>query len=362
MENFIGKDGFYWWLGVVEDTNDPIKLGRCRVRIFGWHTDNLEELPTNQLPWASPCISPNNANTSSVPLVGDYVFGFFTDSESAQAPVLLGVLPGIPSVAANSNRGFSSGSHYPLNEPTTSRLYRNEKISQTVIGQHDDSLDLNVPTAVGSTWNEPKSAYATVPPNNNVIETPGGHVFEMDDTPGAKRIQLAHEVGSFFEIAPDGSKVTKVVGKNYEVYLSDNNIHVKGTCNITVDGNTNIYAKQDANIKVDGNSNWTVGGDMNMQIAGKFIASATEFNLTGPIEHTGNHHTTGNMIIDGFERVGLGITTGIKGIGNITAVGNIDLEGSINATGDVVGSGISLRTHTHSGVQPGGGNTGQPNS
>jgi phage baseplate assembly protein gpV len=68
------------------------------------------------------------------------------------------------------------------------------------------------------------------------------------------------------------------------------------------------------------------------------------------------------MIIDGFERVGLGITTGIKGIGNITAVGNIDLEGSINATGDVVGSGISLRTHTHSGVQPGGGNTGQPNS
>ena len=39
-----------WWSGVVEDRDDPEKLGRCRVRIFGWHTDDVQLLPTNVLP------------------------------------------------------------------------------------------------------------------------------------------------------------------------------------------------------------------------------------------------------------------------------------------------------------------------
>ena len=33
--NFLGMDGFYWWLGVVENRNDPLKIGRVQVRIFG---------------------------------------------------------------------------------------------------------------------------------------------------------------------------------------------------------------------------------------------------------------------------------------------------------------------------------------
>ena len=37
METFFGKQGFIWWQGVVEDIEDPLKLGRCRVRIFGFH-------------------------------------------------------------------------------------------------------------------------------------------------------------------------------------------------------------------------------------------------------------------------------------------------------------------------------------
>ena len=41
FENFIGKDGFIWWLGVVERRDDPLKLGRHKVRIFGWHTDEI---------------------------------------------------------------------------------------------------------------------------------------------------------------------------------------------------------------------------------------------------------------------------------------------------------------------------------
>ena len=27
---------FYWWIGVVEDRDDPFRMGRCRVRIIGY--------------------------------------------------------------------------------------------------------------------------------------------------------------------------------------------------------------------------------------------------------------------------------------------------------------------------------------
>lgn len=40
--------------------------------------------------------------------------------------------------------------------------------------------------------------------------------------------------------------------------------------------------------------------------------------------------------------------------------GDITATGFITADGDVVGSGVSLATHTHSGVTTGGGNTGPP--
>ena len=48
--NFLGKNNFIWFNGVVEDRNDPQKLGRLRVRCVGIHTDNKDELPTADLP------------------------------------------------------------------------------------------------------------------------------------------------------------------------------------------------------------------------------------------------------------------------------------------------------------------------
>lgn len=46
-------------------------------------------------------------------------------------------------------------------------------------------------------------------------------------------------------------------------------------------------------------------------------------------------------------------TQGMRGQG-----GN---EGTAIITGDVIADGISLKNHTHNGVEPGGGNTGTPN-
>ena len=83
--NFMGLDGFAWWFGVVENRKDPLLLGRCQVRIHGWHTENLMQIPTQDLPWAHP-IMPLSTNTSTVSSAkeGDMVFGF-TDNHTTLA-------------------------------------------------------------------------------------------------------------------------------------------------------------------------------------------------------------------------------------------------------------------------------------
>lgn len=96
-KNFAGRNGYIWWTGVVEDRKDPLKTGRVRVRIIGWHPEKLTELPTEQLPWAIVLLPTSGAKSFSGPKEGDWVHGHFLDGESAQQPVVVGVYPGMVS-------------------------------------------------------------------------------------------------------------------------------------------------------------------------------------------------------------------------------------------------------------------------
>ena len=59
-----GRNGFVWWIGIVESRNDPLKLGRCQVRIGGgWHSDNRLKVPTKDLPWATACLPIDRKST-----------------------------------------------------------------------------------------------------------------------------------------------------------------------------------------------------------------------------------------------------------------------------------------------------------
>jgi predicted chitinase len=101
-DNIFARDGFYWWIGVVEDRNDPEKIGRCRVRILGYHIDNKEVLPTGDLPWAVPMQPITSAGISGKgsapigPLEGSWVIGFFMDGKDKQQPMILGTMGGLP--------------------------------------------------------------------------------------------------------------------------------------------------------------------------------------------------------------------------------------------------------------------------
>ena len=111
-QDFMGKEGFVWWYGVVEDRKDPLYLGRVKVRCIGFHTDDKSEIPTDDLPWAQVILPITSAAMSGIGqsptgiVEGTHVFGFFRDSHEAQEPVVLGTCIGIPSTIANRRRGF----------------------------------------------------------------------------------------------------------------------------------------------------------------------------------------------------------------------------------------------------------------
>jgi hypothetical protein len=296
-KNFIGLEGFIWWIGVVEDRQDPEQLGRVRVRCFGWHTEEKDKIPTDQLPWAHPVIPVNNPNTYT-PKEGDMVFGFFIDGNSAQNPAIMGVLPGKPEKKPDYQKGFSdpginlskrpnkpndSSEQYPkskyIKEQTTNRLSRG-KTDATVIATRKKNLKKNITSVGGVTWNEPNPAFNPTYPYNNALETESGHALEFDDSPGQERVHLAHRKGSFIEIDKDGNRVEKVVKDNYTLVMGSDYVFVSGKCSVTVDG--------DCNLKVGGNLNIGAGGDVRIKGKKVFIesTSTTDFKIGGEAKIT----------------------------------------------------------------------------
>jgi hypothetical protein len=331
--NFLGHDGFGWWVGVIENRMDPLNLGRCQVRIKGLHTEQKETLETSSLPWSQILFPVNSSFTTPTTVKeGDMVIGFFMDGDAAQFPIIFGTFHGIPEESAKSNQGFndprtekqlkssprkpkkieyktdgsgaaiteaSTASSYPnrLDEPTTSRLARNETISETIIATKKSSV-AKAKTAGGGSWTEPETKYDTKYPYNQVTSTESGHYFELDDTPGAERIHLYHRSGTFTETHPDGSQVDKVVKDKYSIVMKDDHVYVMGDCSVTVQGNAKVYVQKDCNLQVDGDLDFNVKGDWNASVSGDWNTkiSGTSTHTTGG---TAKHTSGGDTIIKG---------------------------------------------------------------
>jgi hypothetical protein len=276
MRNFIGRNGFTWFVGVVEDRNDPIKLGRVRVRCFGWHTEDKDQIPTDKLPWAMMLNSINSAQTNNIGksptglIEGTWVVGFFLDGDRAQEPVIMGSIATIPSEEPNKEVGFyDPNEKYPLkdflDEPDVNRLSRNDEDKpHAVIKSKEDARTKQVPVAneAADKWDEAPYAYDATYPYNHVKETESGHIVEFDDTEGKERIHEYHKSGTFYEVQPDGAKVTRIVANNYVIVVKDNDVNIQGSCNLTIDNNCTTYIKGNWDIQVDGNKTEVVKGNV----------------------------------------------------------------------------------------------------
>jgi hypothetical protein len=118
------------------------------------------------------------------------------------------------------------------------------------------------------TWDEPepRDGQPGLYPYVHTYESESGIVKEFDDTPNASRIVEYHPAGSFYEIYPDGKKMTKVVGDNYEIIIKNDNILIRGNSTITVEGNSKQLIKGDYDVEVVGDYNLKVHGNRNTKI------------------------------------------------------------------------------------------------
>jgi len=303
---------YRWFMGVVEDRTDPLKLGRVKVRIAGLHTDvklsNFDlgvGIQTNDLPWAHVSTPANTASINGIGqsptgiVEGTWVVGFSRDV-SYNDLVIIGTLGGI-SHKTNPSVGFSDPNGvYPksthLDESDTNRLARNEKIDETIVKLKKDTIDKNVPTSNGSVWDEPETPYNTVYPFNQVKETECGHIEEFDDTPNAERIHQYHKSGTFKEIHPSGTTVTKIVKDNYNITIGDDYVDIQGSCNITVRGNTNLYVIGDLIEKVDGNVDRNIKGNINEKVEGN-VTRVVKGNVKENVEGDVNETVSGNQTL-----------------------------------------------------------------
>lgn len=295
MDEYLGSN-FVWFFGVVEDRNDPLRMGRVRVRCYYWHTEDKGRLPTEELPWAQVTTPITNAAMGDVgqtPLglvEGTWVIGFFMDGEVGQKPMVLSSIPGIPFEQPPTEQGFSDPNGvYPkrVGEPDVNRLARNqEDYLPTNPAIKDQGRTTNVDTASGNLWSEPASAYNATYPKNHVYESERGHIFEIDDTEGSERIHEYHRSGTFYEINADGDKVVRVVGDQYEIVAGSNFVNIKGDANLTVNGALNIKADS-MNVDIAGNLTETVGGNVSetyggnqtTQISGNLDVDASRIDL-----------------------------------------------------------------------------------
>ena len=156
--DFYG-DQTRWFMGeVVDNENDPLEIGRVRVRVYGVY----DTIPDEDLPWAQIVVPVTQGvhegkGQNLGILVGTQVFGMFLDGKNSQLPMVIGTVP---------------------KEGDT-----NEKAIENY-------------------------------PHNKVYQTERGHYKEYDDTEGKRRIREQHAKGQYYEMNEDGDIVINAPEEN----------------------------------------------------------------------------------------------------------------------------------------------------
>ena len=347
--NFLGRNGFIWFNGVVEDRQDPQKLGRLRVRCVGIHTDNKDDLPTSDLPWSQlihPITSSGISGLGSSPgfvVEGTWVFGYFRDGNNMQEPMIIGTLPGKPVELADSSKGFyDPNGVYPKykDEVDTNRLATNDSNNphlglelrkltrKTGVPTADfdlipiqEHISTEITASDSDTWDQPTIPYAAVYPYNHVFESESGHITEIDDTKDNERLFTSHRTGTSQEIDKDGNQVNIIKGDHYNIVSGKRQAVIEGNADLTIGGRHKIYINKDGqtnnhydiqigpnasvNIQIDkgdmnvvlkdGKLNTNVAGDYNMKIGGNMNLDVRG-NKNETVSGSKTSNTTGAVI------------------------------------------------------------------
>jgi hypothetical protein len=239
--------------GVVEDNNDPLQAGRVRIRVFGVHSPNTKETSTDgiapeNLPWAQPANSLIEGAISKygffgVPLQGAHLFVFF-EAGNIMQPRYFASAPAIVESTSTATDGFK--------DP-----------------------DGVYPDKTGADWDTSLGTY----PHNVVLHVHGGHIIEIDSTPGAERIRIYHTTGTYMLIDAIGDIEILGVNDRRKTIQGNETINITGDRTETVGGEYTLNITGDRHEDFDANHTVTVAGDYTVNVTGNVNITGATINL-----------------------------------------------------------------------------------
>lgn len=238
----------------VSDNKDPERRGRVRV-------ENIELFGSGQSAWALPNMPFYGGRDSgffSVPPVGSLVWIEFEEG-LIDYPIYTGgyfdlILDG-HSTDGSEVENEESFQSDPSSVPAHGR------------GVYDGSDFGGMKGSMGV----PESTFEGMYGQVTVLQTPGGHMIELDDTEGAQRIQIHHARGAHIEILDDGSInlvssgkiLTRSEGKR-DVVLGNEESEVEGSREALING--------DFSTSVNGSSSFTSQGAVEVSAGGSDVS------------------------------------------------------------------------------------------
>ncbi len=409
-----------YFYGIVEDRQDPLKVGRVRVRIHGIHTDEKTLIATADLPWCQVILPTTSAALSGLGtghglVEGSTVFGYFRD-HAKQDPIILGSAAGIPQagykesitddlITRDIEKGFNDpraltvddykgGSEEPnpiqdsrrgwgltTAMDTAPKFPKELKINYDNTGSTIEELELTkdmLPYYPLYTDDSDYSAYARGSVLDHKIKGDILHpqtqqilsdFVDVDSAPVYPYNKVHQsESGHVFEIDDTLGKerinVHHRSGTFHEIHADGSEVTRMVNNNYTaILKDDKVYIAGNTDLQVGhGNVNITVNtGNVDMKVMkGNVTSEITEGNLKADIlKGTTDVLSEGKITITGNNTTEIISNTTVTGTLHVTGAQTND--STIHAKGDIktdAGNGITLATHKHDVPVVGGSSAG----
>ena len=276
-----GFSNLLWFVGVVEYREDASNDGRVKVRAFGIHNSDKNEVGTDDLPWAI-VIDGSYGASSSIPDIGEWVFGFFMDGADAQHPMILGRIPGVnlqlpPEAGApNEVSMIPTASIHKFGKPPLHRTIGGEDADVGQATLQQASKKNNIETALGALWSEPSIMTPERNLDNRVYTSKNDNNFvvlsDSEDGEGTY-ILVSHKSGSAVQIDSQGTVFVKSQGDTY-------NSSEGFTLNRTKHSHHTNVEEGDWDLKVENGSGkiW-ISGDLDVECENFNVTARNTMNL-----------------------------------------------------------------------------------
>ena len=397
--------------GIVEDRNDPLMVGRVRVRIHGIHSENKQYIATPDLPWAQVLLPTTSAGLSGIGtqhglVEGSTVYGFFRDGETRQDPVITHVSAGIPQngykettkdelLTRNIEKGFNDPRRLkvddykdtpdgPNPEQAPNRSHGLTSSIETA-PKTPKQLEINYDNT-GSTIEELEVTEDMLPyyplytEESDLSSIARGGILDHAINGGMVHPQTQKILGDFVDVQakpvyPYNKVLQTEAGHVLEIDDTPkaerinvhhrsgtfHEIHADGSEVTRIVNNNYTAILKDDKVYIAGNADLQVGhGNVNITVdTGNVNMNVLKGNVDAQIQGTLNADVVGDTT---FTSPNTTMTTNLKVDGTVHITGAQTNDSTIDAVGDVstdAGNGITLATHKHETTIKGGSSAGK---